>query len=97
MTGPLDTIEREVWATRAEFRHGLALAFPDSVSESGGALRVVDRQAAMTVALTELPPRRIALLNMPRLQVLIRMTAGTPDQRRAMLLRMDRAMQRGGG
>jgi hypothetical protein len=51
----------------------------------------------MTIALAELAPRTIALLNMPRLQVVIRMTAGTPEQRRAMLLRMDRAMQRGGG
>ena len=49
----------------------------------------------MEIALTELTPRTIALLKLPRMKVSIRMTAGTPEQRRAMLRRMDLAMQRG--
>ncbi|MBI5784267.1 MAG: hypothetical protein HZA64_02325 [Rhodocyclales bacterium] len=92
-----DTIEREVWATPAEFRHGLAMAFPDAVREENCLFKVIDRRAAMEIALTELPPRVIALLAMPRMKVRISMTAGTPEQRQAMLARMDRAMQRGGG
>jgi hypothetical protein len=97
MTVPPDAIEREVWATRAEFRHGLALAFPSGVSERDGIITVVADPAAIEIALTELPPRAIALLNMPRMKVRILMTAGTPEQRQAMLARMDLAMQRGGG
>jgi hypothetical protein len=97
MTAAPDTIEREVWATQTEFRHGLVLAFPDGVSERAGAFTVNAPPAAMEIALTELPPRAIALLNMPRMKVSIRMTAGTPEERRAMLRRMDLAMQRGGG
>ncbi|MBI4997988.1 MAG: hypothetical protein HZC22_14070 [Rhodocyclales bacterium] len=97
MSKPLETMEREVWATRAEFRHGLVLAFPNGVSERAGEFTVIAEPAAMEIALTELAPRRIALLALPRMKVSIRMTAGTPEQRRAMLARMDLAMQRGGG
>jgi hypothetical protein len=96
MTKLADTIEREVWTTPAEFRHGLALAFPDSVTETSETLRVAAPQASMEIALEVMAPRRIALLVMPRLKVSIRLT-GTSEQRRALLARMDLAMQRGGG
>ncbi len=94
---PLETIEREVWATPEEFRHGLELAFPGRVSAHDGVLRVDGGKAAMEIALTVMAPRAIALLNLPRLKVSIRMTAGTLEQRAAMLTRMDVAMHRGGG
>ena len=97
MPAPPETIEREVWATPAEFRHGLDLAFPGRVNECGGILHVADGDAAMEIALEVLSPRRIALLNLPRMKVSLRMTAGAAPQRAAMLTRMDRAMQRGGG
>jgi hypothetical protein len=97
MTRPPETIEREVWATPAEFRHGLALAFPGQVVECDGLLRVDDRQAAMEIALAVLSPQTIALLELPRMKVRIRMTMGTPETRKAMLARMDLAMHRGGG
>lgn len=97
MPAPLETIEREVWATPTEFRHGLDLAFPGRVSECDGILHASDGDAAMEIALAVLSPRRIALLNLPRMKVSLRMTAGTAPQRSAMLVRMDRAMQRGGG
>jgi hypothetical protein len=51
----------------------------------------------MEIAIAPLPPRVIALLRLPRLEVRIRFTAGTTEQQQAMLARMDRAMQRGGG
>lgn len=92
-----DTIVREVWATPAEFHHGLKLAFPGRVVERKGLLCADDGTAAMEINLEILPPQTIALLELPRMKVSIRMTAGTPDQRHAMLARMDRAMQRGGG
>lgn len=99
MPVPLETIEREVWATPAEFSHGLNLAFPGGVTECerDGILCVADGEAAMEIALEILSPRTIALLNLPRMKVSLRMTAGSPEQRIAMLKRMDRAMQRGGG
>jgi len=91
------TLEREMSASRAEFVHGLRLAFPQGVEEAGALLKVGDGDAAMEIALSPLPDRVIALLRLPRLQVSIRFVAGTPAQQRAMLARMDRAMQRGGG
>lgn len=97
MPEPLETIEREVWTTPKEFRHGLYLAFPDRVTERNGLLRVDDGQAAMEIALQEMTPQVIALLRLPRMKVSLRMTAGSKEQRAAMLARMDRAMHRGGG
>lgn len=97
MTRLADTIEREVWTTPEEFRHGLALAFPAAVGENAETLRVVTPQASMEIALEVMAPRRIALLVMPRLKVSIRLTEGTPEQKQALLARMDLAMQRGGG
>lgn len=97
MTKLADTIEREVWTTPAEFRHGLALAFPDSVTETSETLRVAAPQASMEIALEVMAPKRIALLVMPRLKVSIRLTEGSPEQKQALLARMDLAMQRGGG
>ncbi|MBU1237962.1 MAG: hypothetical protein KJ634_13695 [Gammaproteobacteria bacterium] len=94
---PLETIEREVWTTPEEFRHGLELAFPGRVAEHDGVLRVDGGEVAMEIELRSMTPRTIALLNLPRLKVSIRMTAGTLEQRAAMLTRMDLAMHRGGG
>ncbi|RLJ65200.1 hypothetical protein [Sulfurisoma sediminicola] len=91
------TLEREMSASRGEFLHGLGLAFPGRVEESGGLLRVDDGAAAMEIALTPLPDRTIALLRLPNMKVRIRFTTGSREQQEAMLARMDRAMQRGGG
>jgi hypothetical protein len=67
------------------------------VTERNGILHVDDGQAAMEVALEIITPRVIALLNMPRMKVRLRMTAGSAEQRVALLARMDLAMHRGGG
>jgi hypothetical protein len=91
------TLEREMSASRAEFLHGLRLAFPQGVEEAGALLKVGDGDTAMAIEIAPLPDRLIALLRLPRIRVAIRFTAGTPEQQRAMLARMDRAMQRGGG
>jgi hypothetical protein len=92
-----EVVEREIWTTPEEFRHGLDLAFPGRVTERSGILRVDDGQAAMEVALEILSPRVIALLNLPRMKVSLRMTAGSVEQRAALLAHMDLAMHRGGG
>lgn len=91
------TLEREVSASPREFLHGLRLAFPAGVDAGGETIRASDGLAAMEIELVPLPDRRIALLRLPTMRVHIRFTVGSPEQQRAMLARMDRAMQRGGG
>jgi hypothetical protein len=88
---------RDMATTEKEFRSGLSFAFPQGVTERNGVLQVAYASATMEIILAPLPPRVIALLRLPRLEVRIRFTAGTPEQRAAMLARMDRALQRGGG
>ena len=88
---------RDMATTEQEFRGGLAFSFPQGVTEQDGAFHIVHAGAAMEIRIAPLPPRVIALLRLPRLEVRIRFTAGTPEQQQAMLTRMDRAMQRGGG
>jgi hypothetical protein len=91
------TLEREVTATHGEFLRGLRLAFPGRVEEIDGRLCIDDGQAAMAIALTVLPERRIALLRLPNLAVHIQFTRGSRAAQEAMLAHMDRAMHRGGG
>lgn len=88
---------RDMAATEQEFRHGLLFAFPSGVHERAGQYRVEHEGATMEIVTAPLPPRVIALLRLPRLEVRIHFTAGTAEQQQAMLARMDRAMQRGGG
>lgn len=92
-----EMLVRDMATTEREFRSGLAFAFPQGVTERDGAFHVAHAGAAMEIALAPLPPRVIALLRLPRLEVRIRFTAGTAEQQQAMLARMDRALQRGGG
>lgn len=91
------TLTREVSATRAEFRHGLAQAFPHGVEEDGNCFRLSDGTTALEIELTPQPSRHIAALCLPVLRVAIRFTAGSPAQQQALLARLDRAMHRGGG
>jgi hypothetical protein len=94
---PPETIEREIWTTPEEFRHGLELAFPGHVTARDGLLYVDDGRAVMEIELTELTPQRIALLRLPRMKVSLRGTASSTSAWIAMLARMDLAMHRGGG
>lgn len=92
-----ETLVRDMATTEREFRSGLSFAFPEGVTEREGVFHVAHAGAVMEIRIAPLPPRVIALLRLPRLEVRIRFTAGTPEQQQAMLTRMDRAMQRGGG
>ena len=92
-----EILVRDMATTEPEFRNGLAFAFPQGVTERDGAFHVAYAGAAMEIAIAPLPPRVIALLRLPRLEVRIRFIAGTAEQQARMLVWMDRAMQRGGG
>jgi hypothetical protein len=92
-----DVLIREMTATLPEFRHGLSMAFPVGVSEHEHGFLVTDGETTLEIKLESLPPRIIALLQLPRLKVTLRFTRGDPAQKAALLARMDLAMQRGGG
>ena len=92
-----EILVRDMATTEQEFRSGLLFAFPEGVSEETGLFRIDYAGASMEIHTKPLPPRVIALLRLPRLEVRIRFTAGTVEQQRGMLARMDRALQRGGG
>ena len=93
----MNDVEREVSATRGAFLHGLRLAFPHSLTETDEGARVCEQTAAMEIAIAPGPDRQIALLRLPTVRVRIRFVAGSAEDQRAMLARMDAAMQRGGG
>lgn len=92
-----EILVRDMATTEREFRSGLSFAFPEGVTERDGAFHVTHADAAMEIRIAPLPPRVIALLKLPRLDIRIHFTAGSLEQQQAMLARMDRAMQRGGG
>jgi hypothetical protein len=92
-----EILVRDMATTEQEFRQGLLFAFPAGVREAAGLFRIDYAGASMEIRTALLPPRVIALLRLPRLEVRIRFTAGTTVQQQAMLARMDRALQRGGG
>lgn len=95
--GQPEVPERDVSASPAEFRHGLALAFGDRITGGPERYVIAADGAAMEIDVEVGPPRVIAVLRLPTLRVRIRFTAGNAAQRKALLERMDRAMQRGGG
>jgi len=92
-----ETLVREMATTAQEFQRVLAWAFPSGMSARDGVLRVHADGAMMEIVLRTLPPRVIGQLALPRLEVRIRFNGGTAEQRRALLRRMDGALQRGGG
>jgi len=89
--------EREVGATPAEFRRALALAHPDFVEQADGSLHVADAGVRLTIRYETRPIRRLGLFELPVLHVRYDFESGEPDACRALLARLDLAMQRGGG
>ena len=93
-----DGFVREIGATAAEFERGLRLAVPGGVdAPAPGRLRVAQDGVTLELTLTALPERRIGLFRLPVLHAHLRFTAGAAADRAALLARIDRAMQRGGG
>ena len=90
-------IEREVSASRAEYQRGLLLAYPDAQPVANQVWRIDDGQAVLEITVAELSPRVIAKLRLPRLRLTLEFLSGSPEAQRALLNRLDLAMQRGGG
>lgn len=93
-----DTFEREQGFSEADWRRSL----PGAVR--GAPLLLGDGQATVTLgagtlhlAWTVLPPRRIALIAMPRLAVRYAFRGVPEAERRAFMAYFDLFMQRGGG
>jgi hypothetical protein len=93
----LQPLRRQVTASPGEFRRGLHLAFPGRVTEQVEVFRIDGDAAVMEISFKVGPPRIIALLNLPTLDVSIRFISGSPEAQQALLAHMDRAMHRGGG
>jgi hypothetical protein len=96
---PGDNFERDYACTEAEWLrwlpeavHGHALAQP-----APGHATVQLPQGGLTLHWQPLPPRRIALLVLPRLGVRFAFDRVAPADRAAFLRRFDLATQRGGG
>lgn len=91
-------IEREMGSTRAEFLRALSLAHPPGIEACGqDAFRVISGDVVLEISLSEAPPRRIALIVIPVLKVVYEFRQGRSSDCEALLARLDRAMQRGGG
>ena len=90
-----DTLRREISATRDEFARGIRAAFPDARSTPDG-WQVGWKDARADIVLAPLPPLRIALLQLERHACRIELHGDAAD-RAALLDRLDRYQQRGGG
>ncbi|MGL1834630.1 hypothetical protein ACKVEX_13615 [Rhodocyclaceae bacterium SMB388] len=99
INGPVpEHFEREVAASPAEFERDLRKAWPAGVtSGEGGVFRLGEAALALTIRVEPKGERRLGLLALPLLQVQYDFAGGDEAMRRALLLRLDRAMQRGGG
>lgn len=97
MSDGLTDLDRDCSSTLAEYAHGLRLAFPTGVTGGPTEFDVTDGRARLEVQLEPGPDRVIALMRLPTLRARLRFVDGTPEERQAMLHRMDLAMRRGGG
>ncbi len=91
--------EREQGFTEAEWCAALPGAVAPHALAAGPAGHAVVAIGAGRLELdwTVLPPRRIALMRMPRLAVRYHFIDVADDERVAFMRRFDRYMQRGGG
>lgn len=90
--------ERDVGGTEAEW----LMRLPEAVGGrpivlSAGAAQVQIDGGALALAWRVLPPRRIALMSMPRMAVNFRFDRLGDDARYAFMRHFDLVMQRGGG
>lgn len=95
-----EAFEREHGFTSEQWLDGLRGAVGAHALELGadpGRARVHIGNGALELCWAELPPRRIALMRMPRLAVSYRFSAVPHDCRVAFMRYFDLFMQRGGG
>lgn len=96
--GSCKRIEREVGSTRAEFLRALALAHSEGVEAlDPDTYRVTSGEVVLEISLCDAPPRRIALIEIPVLKAVYEFVRGSAQDCEALLAKLDRAMQRGGG
>lgn len=98
-TPPDEHFEREHGCTEAEWRGWLPGAVRDHALALGAAAeaRVQIDSGVLHMTWQPLPPRRIALVVLPRLQVAYRFSGVPPAARQAFMRYFDLYMQRGGG
>lgn len=95
------TIMEHVWdmaITRDEFARSLAVMLGDAPVLAGGeGFAGGDENAGWEFHLTPLPPRRIALLELPQTRVRLRQWGVTAAQAEAFVARFELYFRRGGG
>ena len=99
INGPVpESFERRVTATAREFERDLRQAWP-AVAGGAAARRFSLQEGAQTLVIDIEPAgvRRLGLFELPQLDVRYRFGPGDEATRRALLARLDRAMQKGGG
>lgn len=84
-------------STPGEFRRALVQAFGDAVSGTAVDVILSAEGVRLRFALTSQPPTQIGALQIAHLQVEIGVQAGDETAARELLVRVDRATQRGGG
>jgi len=84
-------------STPGEFRRALFTAFGDAVSEDGDGLLVAENDVRLHFALSSENPQRVGALQLCSLRVEITVRRGDEAAASALLDRVDRATQRGGG
>ncbi len=91
--------QREMSGTPAEFLRILRWLFPESVTASADSRTIELSEEGLVVEfrLLPLPPRKIALLEIERMQLDIDLRAGDAAALPGLMAKIDRATQRGGG
>lgn len=99
ISGPVpERFEREVTASLAEFARDLHKASSVEVETvAPGHFRLCGRATRLDIHVVARGTRRIGLLELPTLAVRYEFSGGSEGDRRALLVPLDRAMQRGGG
>jgi hypothetical protein len=87
---------REISASPEEFARGIRAGFPDALATKTG-WQIRWRSATATIELSALSELVIASLRLPRQRCVIGIDQGDAEDRTALLERLDRYQQRGGG
>ncbi|MHB1373678.1 MAG: hypothetical protein ACYC5W_10020 [Thauera sp.] len=99
INGPVpESFERRVTATAREFERDLRQAWGEvhgSAEQRSFSLR--DGTQTLAIDIEPAGVRRLGLFELPQLIVRYRFGPGDEATRRALLARLDRAMQKGGG
>lgn len=99
VNGPVaECFEREVTASPAEFERDLRKASPWAVETVGpGHFRLSAGATRLDIHVAARGMRRLGALQLQTIGVRYEFSGGNESDRRALLLPLDRAMQRGGG